>query len=328
MKKLLALVLAVVLLVPAMLTSCGTDEEIKGAEIQMFLTTLPQRLDPAAVYSDADTMKVMGLLYEGLTTLNEKGKVEKAIAKDWEYEIDERDNLMKLEIELTKTRWSDGIILDADDFIYAWTRILLPENNNSNAALLYPIYNAQEVKEGLCSVNDLGLYAVKDDLLQIVFEPSFIGPDHSKKEVKENIENKDSNQKNIKSYSFRSQVRQQPMFQITKSSNFNIDSTSSHKPLSVLSEQININGDNKIPSSNKEESKYNYHRIIHNFPIENLEEMKFSKEDQSSVEKVQTEETNQVDSYLNNIINKYNHNNNNFGQRNIQNWSRQIIIIS
>lgn len=133
-----------------------------------------------------------------------------------------------------------------------------------------------------------------------------------KEEVKENIDNKDSNQKNIKSYSFRSQVRQQPMFQITKSSNFNISSTLSHKqPLSVLSEQININDENKNPSSNREGSKYNYHRIIHNFPIENLEEMKFSKEDQSSVEKVQTEETNQVDSYLNNIINKYNHNNNN-----------------
>lgn len=188
MKKLLALFLAVVLLIPVMLTGCGNDEEIKGAEVQMFLTTLPQRLDPAAVYSDADTVKVMGLLYEGLTTLDEKGKVEKALAKDWEYEIDERDNLMKLEIQLEKSRWSDGIIIDADDFIYAWTRILLPENNNSNAALLYPIHNAQAVKEGRCSVNDLGLYAIEDDILQVVFEPSFIGPDHSKKEVKANIE--------------------------------------------------------------------------------------------------------------------------------------------
>ena len=85
MKKLLALFLAVVLLIPVMLTGCGNDEEIKGAEVQMFLTTLPQRLDPAAVYSDADTVKVMGLLYEGLTTLDEKGKVEKALAPKGEH---------------------------------------------------------------------------------------------------------------------------------------------------------------------------------------------------------------------------------------------------
>jgi len=165
------------------------EDEIKGAEIQMFLTTLPESIDPAASYTAVDTIRIMGLLYEGLTTIDKDGKLEKALAADWEYEIDERDGLLKLQITLTNSRWSDGIIVDVDDFIYAWSRILLPENKNSNAALLYPILNARAVKEGLCSVNDLGVYAIKDNVMEIVFEPSFANEDdHSKSEIKKNVE--------------------------------------------------------------------------------------------------------------------------------------------
>ncbi len=196
MKKLLAFILAS-LMILSMFTACSSgeteegekEEEIKGAEIQMFLTTLPESIDPSAAYTSADSIRIMGLLYEGLTAINEDGKLEKALAKDWEYEIDERDGLLKLEITLENSRWSDGIIVDADDFIYAWSRILLPESTNSNAALLYPILNAEKVKMGLCSVNDLGVYSIKDNVIQIIFEPAFANEDDfSKSEIKKNVE--------------------------------------------------------------------------------------------------------------------------------------------
>ena len=195
MKKLLALILAC-LLTLTVFTACSSKEdeeekknEIKGAEIQMFLTTLPESIDPSAAYTTPDSVRVMGLIYEGLTTITDDGKLENALAKSWEYDIDERDGLLKLEITLENSRWSDGIIVDAEDFIYAWSRILLPENTNSNAALLYPVLNAKKVKEGLCSVNDLGVYAIKDNLLQIIFEPTFANEEEfSKGEIKKNVE--------------------------------------------------------------------------------------------------------------------------------------------
>lgn len=193
MKKLLALILACLLTLTAFVGCSGDGDEqeskIKGAEIQMYLTTLPESVDPAASYTSPDSVRIMGLLYEGLTKITDDGKLENALAKEWEYEIDERDGLLKLEITLENSRWSDGIIVDAEDFIYAWTRILLPENDNPNAALLYPILNAKNVKEGLCSVNDLGVYAIKDNLIQIIFEPAFGNEkDFSKSEIKENVE--------------------------------------------------------------------------------------------------------------------------------------------
>ena len=182
MKRLTALLLAALFLVMP-LAGCTSDkeedaktkieEEDKGAIIQTFLTSTPSSIDPSAIYGSSETIKLMGLLYEGLTTIDENGKMQKALAKEWEYEIDERDDYMKLEIKLNSSRWSDGIIVDADDFIFAWTRLLKPENKNENAALLYPILNAKKAKEGLVSINDVGLTAVKDNVIEIIFEKEY-----------------------------------------------------------------------------------------------------------------------------------------------------------
>ena len=176
MKKLLALVLTVVMVAGVcVFGGCGKkDDDDKGAIIQMYLSALPANLDPtAAAYGSADNAKLFGLLYEGLYTMNDKGELKKALADEVEYYVDARDNTLKLEITLKESRWSDGIIVDADDFVYSFQRLLSPASEHEAAALLYPIKNAEKVKEGLCSVNDLGVYAIKDNVLQIAFEPDF-----------------------------------------------------------------------------------------------------------------------------------------------------------
>ena len=197
MKRLLALILASLMIVSA-LASCGggTDEEkekkkdeIKGAEIQMFLTTLPETIDPAASYTTVDQIRLMGLLYEGLTSVDEKGKLSNALLKSYEYDFNQKTGNLELLITLESSRWSDGNLITADDFRYAWKRVLLPENNNSNAALLYPILNAKKVKEGLCSEDDFGMYSLKNNLIQITFEKDYVNEDDfSKGEVKKQVE--------------------------------------------------------------------------------------------------------------------------------------------
>ena len=193
MKRLLALTLACLFIVSA-LAGCGGNaddkkDEIKGAEIQMFLTTLPKSIDPSAYYTTVDQIRIMGLLYEGLTTINEKGKLENALCKEYEYDFNQKTGNLELLITLEDSRWSDGNLITADDFRFAWKRILLPENDNANAALLYPILNAKEVKEGLCSEDDIGVYSLKNNLLQITFEKDYVNEDdHSKGEVKDKVE--------------------------------------------------------------------------------------------------------------------------------------------
>lgn len=197
MKRLLALILSC-LFIASSLVACsgGSDDEkekkkdeIKGAEIQMFLTTLPESIDPSASYTTVDHIRLMGLLYEGLTTINEKGKLENALCKSYEYDFNQRTGNLELLITLENSRWSDGNLITADDFRFAWKRVLLPENNNTNAALLYPILNAKKVKEGLCSEDDFGMYSLKNNLIQITFEKDYVNEDdYSKSEVKKKVE--------------------------------------------------------------------------------------------------------------------------------------------
>ena len=181
MKKLLSMLLSAALLV-SLLAGCSgsTDEEEekekevdKGAEINMYVGERPSDLDPGKLIFNSDAWQYMSLIYEGLFTLDSNGKAVAAVADEWESEVDERDGKLKLYITLRSSRWSDGIPVDADDFIFAWKRILQPSNNNPAAALLYPIENARKVKSGEVTVADLGVTAVTDKILEVVFEDGF-----------------------------------------------------------------------------------------------------------------------------------------------------------
>ena len=102
MKRLLALILASLMIVST-LASCGGNseedkkkDEIKGAEIQMFLTTLPETIDPAASYTTVDQIRLTGLLYEGLTSIDEKGKLSNALLKGYEYDFNQKTGNLEL----------------------------------------------------------------------------------------------------------------------------------------------------------------------------------------------------------------------------------------
>ena len=161
MKKFLALALAVVMVFSAaFLTACGKkSDDDKGAVIQMYLSAFPTNLDPTeSIYASSDNAKLFGLLYEGLYTINDKGELKKALADKVEYYVDARDNTLKLEIKLKNSRWSDGIIVDADDFVAA--------NKAAKAAgkaiaKFRPIHNYSSVNEAIAAyaAGTVGLHA-------------------------------------------------------------------------------------------------------------------------------------------------------------------------
>lgn len=181
-KRLLSLILAAALSV-SMLASCGEnnengqdteeEEEDKGAIIEMYLGQMPHDFDPTNYATDSDEYQITELLYEGLTGIDKNGKVYGVGAEKWEYEVDERDGELKLYMELKSNEWSDGIPVRADDYIFAWKRLLAPSNSNPAASLLYPIKNARKVKSGEVTVADIGASALSNSLLEITFEEGF-----------------------------------------------------------------------------------------------------------------------------------------------------------
>ncbi len=169
MKKILSLILCLVTLT-GIFAGCTEEEEDKGAAIPVYLTTEIKNFDPAFAYTDEASIKVLGLIYEGLTSVDEKGKVKGAMAKSWKYKSVPEDDYYVLEFQLIETAWSDGRVLSADDFVYAWKRILEPEFHSDAASMLYSIKNAAQVKKGDLSIDDLGIYAVDTYVLQVQFE--------------------------------------------------------------------------------------------------------------------------------------------------------------
>ena len=181
-KRLLALLLCLVMLISC-LAACGSSEDDpnkkedeeeenvdKGAYIKMYLADEVFDFDPMYVFNNESAVKIMSLIYEPLFTLTANGKVEKALVNSYKIFRDQNSEEYKMTINLKKTFWSDGTPVFADDIVYSWKRILEVESKSDAAYLLYDIKNARAVKEGEMSIDDLGIYAVDDLVLEITFE--------------------------------------------------------------------------------------------------------------------------------------------------------------
>lgn len=169
MKKMLSLTLCLLMVMGIFVGCSELPEGLNGATIDIYLTEPIYDLDPARAYDDASLMKVIPLLFEGITRINEKGKVENALMESYETYIDPITGKLTLEITLVESWWSDGKSLLATDFAFAWKRILDPTADYGAACLLYDIDNAYAAKNGDVSIDKVGISAPAANLLVVVF---------------------------------------------------------------------------------------------------------------------------------------------------------------
>lgn len=169
-KKIIALVLCALMLLPALASCQKKDENYVGPIINMYLNEMVYDFDPLYAFNNESALKIVSLIFEPLFKINAKGKLEKALVKDYKYEVDELNKEYTLTLKLNETNWSDGTYVSSNDLVYAWKRIMDPENSNEAAALLYDIKNARAVKNGDSSIDTLGVYSVDQLEVQIVFE--------------------------------------------------------------------------------------------------------------------------------------------------------------
>lgn len=170
MKKLISMLLLVATLTLTLAGCTTLEEDEKGATINVYIGNEISDYDPALAYTDDSAAKVLGLVYEGLTRINSNGKVENALMKSYKIIEDPEKNDYRMQITIKNTKWSDGRVVAADDVVYAWKRILDPEFTCSAAALLFDIKNARDVKHGDNSIDDLGVAAIDDTVIEVQFE--------------------------------------------------------------------------------------------------------------------------------------------------------------
>ena len=196
MKKFVALLLCLLMVVTVFASCKKRDEDDKGAIVNMYLFNELRCFDPLyaytnevsieyeqknenegeflnKIYANAESVELLGLLYDGLFKIDADGNVQKSLCKNFyfsENTDDEGVTTYKMTITLNSTRWSDGTYVQANDFIYTVKRILDPGISCDAACLLYDIKNARLVKSGDISRDRLGISAPDPYTIEIEFE--------------------------------------------------------------------------------------------------------------------------------------------------------------
>ena len=122
-KKILALLLALVMVFA--LAACGGEKEDKAAasEITVQIGPNPETLDPA-LNSAVDGGNMLITLFETLLIIDENNEVQPGQAEKWEVSEDGLKWTFTMRDDL---KWSDGSKLDAKDFEYTFKRICDPD---------------------------------------------------------------------------------------------------------------------------------------------------------------------------------------------------------
>ena len=170
MKRILAALICVIMVCMSFTACSKRDENDMGPIFNAYLGSEPYILDPQIDHTDDDAIQLMSLIFEGLTKINSKGKVENALLDKYTYVKDDVQGEYTLTMSIKNTTWTDSRRVSADDFIYSWKRLLSPDFSSSAASLLFDIKNAVEAKRGDVSVDDIGLAAVDTYTIEVIFK--------------------------------------------------------------------------------------------------------------------------------------------------------------
>lgn len=133
--------------------------------LRLNLIDQPGQLDPAMAEDEA-MFSVMHTMFDGLVRLGPDGKVQPSIAQ----KIDVSDDRKTYTFHLREAKWSNGDPVTANDFEYAWKRVLDPETDSTYSYLLYSIKNAEQAKTGKLKLDEVGVKAIDAKTLRVELE--------------------------------------------------------------------------------------------------------------------------------------------------------------
>lgn len=161
MKKFLAVLASLAMMVS--LTGCGggSDENV----FYYALDTEASSLD-STVATDGASFTAIHQFIDGLTCRGEDGEITLALAEDAETSEDGLTWTFKIRDD---ANWENGDPVTANDFVYAWTRLL--KNGGEYSSMFGPdganIVNATAIMEGTMEADQLGVEATDDKTLVV-----------------------------------------------------------------------------------------------------------------------------------------------------------------
>lgn len=176
-KRLTACITALLLCIGCLtMTSCKEDDG-KGYVFGYDISSNPGSLDPQYA-SDKESYLIIGCIFEGLYRTTGDGSVEKAMAESCTVS----DDGLTYTFTLKQNRyWTDvngyNKQVTADDFVFGFQRLFMPETRAPKASEYFCIKNAQKINSG--EITDISQLGVKADgkfglIIELEYtEPSF-----------------------------------------------------------------------------------------------------------------------------------------------------------
>lgn len=159
------------------LFSMLAHSEVTGLDYKARSMSYALRQEPPDMNTTSSTDSISGMIIdhvlEGLLSYDPQGKLIGGVAERWELRNDGATFWLRED-----ARWSDGTEVTAHDFVFAWRKVLEPETASTYGFILFPILNAREISEGEMSSTALGVKALDDRTLEVVFHqpcPYFLG---------------------------------------------------------------------------------------------------------------------------------------------------------
>ncbi len=126
----------------------------------------PGSLDPHKATTLIES-NILGDLFEGLLSRDAKGALVPGVAESWGVDDARRVYVFRLRPD---ARWSNGDPVTADDFVYAFRRLMAPATGAPYADILYTLENAEKVNKGQLPPEALGARALSDGRLELTLE--------------------------------------------------------------------------------------------------------------------------------------------------------------
>lgn len=179
--KTFATLTSMLLVFGLLLTGCGNSggstpatEEKVPQKITYNNGAEPETIDPAKASGQPD-LQIIGTAFEGLVRYDQDNKIQPGMAKEWKISEDK----LTYTFTLRDTKWSNGDPVTADDFLFAWERVLNPDTASDYAYQLYYLVNAEKYNAGeLKDFSQVGVKALDAHTLEVKLNapaPQFLG---------------------------------------------------------------------------------------------------------------------------------------------------------
>lgn len=165
MKKVLAIIMASVMVLA--LAACTGTTVDKDFELNVNFASEPQTIDPA-LNSAVDGAVMINHMFEGLYKWVDNGNGNATLALGQASDVQVNDDKTVYTFTIREdAKWSDGKAVTANDFVYAWQRLVDPATAADYSYMADILLNANEIMAGEADKATLGVEAVDEHTLVV-----------------------------------------------------------------------------------------------------------------------------------------------------------------